>query len=128
MGSHKNYFEIQCLKNLTTEMPLLKVSAEQHLEAFEIDSRQMSFAAPAKTCAVGQLINLEGYLCFRGQREKFLASGRVAAELKLDEQNSLYTLELHRYDINLWRDFLQSIEKTQREVDRLFKTMRDSEI
>lgn len=124
MASNRNYFEIHFLENLTTELPLLK----QKTEAVEVDHRHVCFEAPQKTCAVGQLVNLEGLLCFQNERQRFVATGRIAAVLDLSDELSTYTIELHRYDINLWNDFRRAIEKTQRDVDQLFRSMRELEL
>jgi hypothetical protein len=124
MASNRNYFEIHFLGNLTTELPLFK----QVTEAVEIDSRHVCFEAPQKTCAIGQLVNLEGYLCFQNQRQKFVATGRIAAAIELSDSLAMYSIEMHRYDINLWTDFRQAIEKNQRDVDQLFRSMREIEL
>jgi hypothetical protein len=124
MASNRNYFEIHFLENLTTELPLLR----QITEAVEVDQRQVSFEAPPKTSAVGQLVNLEGLLCFQNERQRFVATGRIAAVTELSDQLCLYTIELHRYDFNLWNDFRRAIEKNQRDVDHLFRSMREIEL
>lgn len=124
MASNRNYFEIHFLENLTTELPLLK----QMTEAVEVDHRHVCFEAPQKTCAVGQLVNLEGVLCFQNQRQRFVATGRIAAVVELSDQLCMYTIELHRYDFNLWGDFRRAMEQNQRAVDLLFRSMRDIEL
>lgn len=124
MASNRNYFEIHFLGNLTTELPLFK----QVTEAVEVDHRHVCFEAPQKTCAVGQLVNVEGYLCFQNQRQKFVATGRIAAVIELSESLNMYTIEMHRFDINLWADFRRAIETNQRDVDQLFRSMREIEL
>lgn len=125
MDSNKNYFEIHRLQNLTTDFPLMKSLETQPIEAFEINHRHVSFEAPLKTCAPGQLIEVSGYLHFQNQRQKFSATGRISEFMDVGENLALFTIEMHRYDNNLWNDFRHSIEKTQHEVDRLFRAMRD---
>jgi hypothetical protein len=127
MGLNRNYFEIHRLLNLTTELPLLKASKVGLIEAVEMDQRHISFEAPQKTCAKGQLVELEGVLHFHKDHQKFAATGRISDSLDLSDQLCLYTVELHRFDLNLWSDFRHAIEKTQHDVDQLFRSMRDFE-
>jgi len=126
MSSKKNHFEIRRLESLTTEFSLLKSLSTQPLEAVSIDHRFVSFEAPNKSCAVGQLINLEGLLYFNDQKEKFTATGRISEAMELDQELTMYTIELHRYDTHLWNDFRHALDKAQQDVDRLFNSMRDS--
>ncbi len=127
LGTNRNYFEIHRLQNLTTELSLLRELSSGPIEAIEIDLRHISFEAPHKTCVSGQLVEIEGILYFHQERHKFAATGRISGFLEVSDQLCLYTAELHRFDPNLWRDFRSAIEKTQRDVDRLFSSMRDLE-
>ncbi|WP_413287662.1 hypothetical protein [Bdellovibrio sp. HCB337] len=127
MNSNKNYFEIQRLQNLTTEFPLLKSLASSPMEAVEIDDRHVSFEAPHKTCALGQLVEVSGVLFFQNEKQKFSATGRISSFLDVGDNLGMFTVEMHRFDTNLWGDFRRAIERTQYDVDRLFRAMRDLE-
>lgn len=124
MSSNKNYFEIHRLQNLTTELSLLPQNGGP-LEAVEFDQREVSFEAPRKTCMPGLLVELSGVLYYQNQSQDFSATGRVSGALKVDDQLSMFTIEMHRFDANLWSDFRNAIEQTQRDVDKLFRSMRD---
>lgn len=125
MNSNKNYFEIQRLQNLTTDFPLLKSLDTHPIEALEINTRHISFEAPQKTCATGQLVEVAGVLHFQKGKQKFAATGRISDFLDVGDGLGMFTIEMHRFDNNLWRDFRSAIEQTQHEVDRLFRAMRD---
>lgn len=107
---------------------MIKNLEKDPIEAVEIDTRHVSFEAPSGSCSTGQLINLEGYLYFQGGRQRFIATGKISGVQELNEQLCMYTIELHRYDFNLWADFRHALESTQRRVDQLFRSMRDVEL
>lgn len=125
MNLSKNHLEIHQLRNLTTELSLLKSLETNPLEAVEFGDHHISFQAPQKTCFFGQLVNIEGILHFKKNQLEFFASGKVCQCVAVGEQQCKYTIEMHRYDKKVWNDFKQAIVDTQNEVDKLFYSMRD---
>ncbi|MGZ3747592.1 MAG: hypothetical protein ACXWRE_09480 [Pseudobdellovibrionaceae bacterium] len=127
MALNRNFFEIRELRNLTTELTLLKSLETKPLEAVEFYHHHISFEAPQKTCAHGQLVSIAGILHFQNIQLEFIATGKVSLCLDVGDHKYKYTIEMHRYDKKAWNDFKQAVEKTQQDVDRLFTSMRDLE-
>lgn len=125
MSSNPNYFEIRRLRNLTTELTLLKTLEKEPIEAVEFYKHLVTFEAPQKACVYGQLISLGGVLHFKNRHEEFDATGRVSTCLDLDDKKCKYTIEMYRFDKKLWDDFREAIAKAQSDVDHLFRSMRD---
>lgn len=127
MALNRNFFEIHRLQNLTTELTLLKSLETKPLEAIEFYHHHISFEALQGTCVQGQLVNIGGVLHFQNRQQEFVATGRVSSCLDLGDQQYKYTIEMHRFDKKIWDDFRQAVEKTQSDVDHLFRSMRDLE-
>ncbi|MFM6928519.1 MAG: hypothetical protein ACKOX6_08645 [Bdellovibrio sp.] len=127
MTTFGNQLEIHCLQNLTTEFELVKNLQKKPLEVIEVDDRVLAFNAPSKICGLGLIVHMEGFLYFSGKKIEFLATGRVTSSQDLDNHNSKYTVELHRFDKGLWEEFRKAMVSTQVYVDKLFNSMKESE-
>lgn len=122
-----NQLEIHCLQNLTTEFDLVRNLQRNPLEVIEVDDRILTFNAPNDICGLGLIVHMEGQLHFAGKKMDFLATGRVTSSQDLDNKQSKYTVELHRFDKGLWEEFRKAIVTTQTYVDKLFNSMKESE-
>jgi hypothetical protein len=127
MNSNKNFVEIHRLQNLTTELTLLKSLETKPLEAIEFSHRHISFEAPHKTCAYGQLVSIGAILHFQNKPHEFSATGKISACLDVGDNHCKYTIEMHRFNQKIWDDFRHSLEKIQSDIDLLFRSMRDFE-
>lgn len=121
----KNFFTVTALKNLTSDLNMLKKQFDENTEAIEYSLTHVAFELDERTCNRGQLTSLEGIVHMNGQRYPFTAQGKISAVIKLGEGRVKAIVELHSYDKKVWQEFVNLLDDQQKKLDALFKSMRD---
>lgn len=120
-------FEIKKLKNLTSEINLLKNQSDLFIEAIEYDREHVLFEVAANSCRQGQLVLIDGIIHIKDKKVDFQAHGKISNIAELGNNRLKVSVELHSYDKPIWEEFIQAASSEQTRVDTLFKSMKGDE-
>jgi hypothetical protein len=121
------YFELIHLVNLTTEVSILKNIEQTRIEALEIDADRIVFECPHRACNSGQLVKVDGFICYPKSRIEFSCVGKITQALPQENGPTKVTIHFLQYNKEIWNDFLKEMRSRQTGVDTLFDSMKDDE-
>ena len=118
------FFEIKKLKNLTTEINLLKNHQDDRAEAIEFDNDHIVIDCAEKSCAKGQLVDIDGMLHYVSHKVKFNATGKIV-NIKPSVDNRVeVTVELHSFNKEEWKTFVTAQRERQENLDKVFRSLK----
>jgi hypothetical protein len=120
MIKNDTFFRIERLVNLTSNMDL----AAGYSEALEIDPTHVVFEVPERSCAKGQLVELEGLISMNHKEFSFDCTGKITEVKPIGNHKMKAFIELHSFDRDVWSRFVNVMKERQNSVDLLFKKIK----
>lgn len=121
------FFEVKKLMNLTTEINLLNKQTDPVVEAIEYSADHVVFEVDEKSCSKGQLVDVEATIHFESEKIPFKGTGKISEATKIGNSRMKVSIHLHDFDKDLWKKFISTMQKRQKELEQLFKSMKDDE-
>jgi len=118
------FFEVKTLKNLTSEINLLKNQQDLFIEALEFDEVHVVFEVASNSCRKGQLVHVEGLIHIKLKTIEFHAHGKISDTIEIGNNRLKVFVELHSYDKDIWKEFTQGLAEEQGRVDQIFQSMK----
>ncbi len=127
MIDKKVYFQVEKLRNLTTDINMLGKSDDGRIEAIEYDVDHICFEVDEKSCRKGQLVNVDGLVHMGAEELPFAGSGKIVDTVSVGPSRIKVVIQLHTYNKVVWQKFVLLQKQRQSKVDKLFKSMREDE-
>lgn len=120
---YNNYAIIE-IKSLTNGFSLLKRKMHDPIYSIGVGVNSIIIEAPQKTCVLGQLISIEGFLIIEKSSQAFYSSGKITEVVQMPEGSEQYCIQMYRYDRTAWQKLMNNMNEKQAEVDSLFASLR----
>jgi len=106
---------------------MLKIYDGERIEASEYDKHHVCFEVESKSCAQGQLVQIEGLIKFTDDQVAFSGSGKISRVQTQENAKIKVTIELRSHDKDIWNRFVDVLQNRQDHLDKLFASMKDDE-
>lgn len=121
------YFELVGLVNLTSEVSIFRNLAQTRIEALEYDTDRIIFECLEKSCNAGQLVKVDGFICYPKKRIEFSCVGKIVQTSGIGQGCLRVIIHFLQYNKKIWMDFLQEMNSRQDGVDSLFNSLKEDE-
>lgn len=119
-------FQLEEIKNLTTNLDLLSSEPGQALEVIEYGDQSLVFQSKVQAMT-GHLVSLRGKMQMRDKTYKFSATGRIENISSSSGNVQRFEVHLNQFDKSQWDNFISAMREKQDRVEAIFKMIKGGE-